>query len=192
MSFNIIVPNQGNSPGIFPAQNNENFRRLKAIINAEHDFTDSTSLSQGIHKQCTFINRATPVGLPAGNGVLYSQADGSGASQLHWYNGASDVTITPGVQVLTGTANIGPLSEITIFPDPGYPYQAYYFLGANGLAVISAATAVHYSNNVNVIEAAQTANIQIFYSGNGLKVKNIANSGSPIATLWTLEIIRTG
>src|SRR6516225_3709628 len=95
MTFSIIVPNATQSPGLFPAQNNTNFQRLKDIINNDHNFTDSTSLGQGIHKQCTMINRDTPVGLPAGNGILYSQADGVGASQLHWYNGASDVTLTP-------------------------------------------------------------------------------------------------
>jgi hypothetical protein len=95
MTFSIVVPNASQSPGLFPAQNNTNFQRLKDIINNEHNFTDSSSVAQGIHKQCTMINRDTPVGLPAGNGVLYSQADGSGASQLHWYNGASDVVLTP-------------------------------------------------------------------------------------------------
>ena len=95
MTFSIVVPNASQSPGLFPAQNNTNFLRLKDIINNDHNFTDSTSLSQGIHKRVTLINQDTPVGLPAGNGILYAKADSGGASQLNWYNGAANYVLTP-------------------------------------------------------------------------------------------------
>jgi hypothetical protein len=68
---------------------------LKDIINNDHNFTDSSSLSQGIHKRVTLINQDTPVGLPAGNGILYAKADSGGASQLNWYNGAANYILTP-------------------------------------------------------------------------------------------------
>jgi len=105
MTFSIIVPNANQSPGLFPTQNNTNFQRIKDIVNNDHNWTNSSSASQGIHKQCTFINRTTPVGLPAGNGVLYSQADTTGASQLRWYNGASDVQVTNSGEVLVASGN---------------------------------------------------------------------------------------
>ncbi len=89
MTFSITVPNAGQSPGFFPAQNNTNFSRLKDIINNEHNFLDTASTApeiaaQGIHKQVTLINKsATVAALPAGNGILYSMNDAAlSTSQL--------------------------------------------------------------------------------------------------------------
>jgi len=126
MAYNIIVPFQQASPGIFPAQNNENFQRLRDIINNDHFFTDSIDVgSQGIHKQCTMINRADPGSLPGGSGILYSKNDSNGNAQLNWYNGNSIVQMTPGVQLFEGiTASLGSGAFADIFPDPGYSYQA--------------------------------------------------------------------
>lgn len=196
MTFNIIVPNQGSSPGIFPAQNNTNFLRLKDIINNDHNFTDSSSLSQGIHKQATFINRNTPVGLPAGNGILYSQADTTGASQLHWYNGATDVQITPGVQAVSGSVSLISTQLSTVFADPGYAYMAYCYASVQGAApsvnpsnsVFTLAT--HNANNTNYVSGStQGAGVIFtFDGGNDLKIKN---QSLPTSTFqWTLAIIR--
>jgi hypothetical protein len=87
-TYNIVVPNQGQSPGFFPQQNNDNFQRLRDIINNEHNFLNTAAspgevAAQGIHKQVTLINKTSTVStLPAGNGILYSKADTAGASQL--------------------------------------------------------------------------------------------------------------
>jgi hypothetical protein len=133
MTFSIIVPNANQSPGLFPTQNNTNFQRIKDIVNNDHNWTDSTSASQGIHKQCTFINRTTPVGLPAGNGVLYSQADTTGASQLRWYNGASDVQITNSGEILIGSGSAALTTTSTnIFtvPDNSFGYMYLWRAGS--------------------------------------------------------------
>jgi|SRR6187551_3765291 len=125
MPYEIITPFQNASPGVFPAQNNENFQRLRDIINNDHFFTDSVDVNaQGIHKQMTMINRADPGALPAGGGILYSKLDGNGVAQVNWYNGASIVQITPGIQNIEGSSLITfPVAGV-IFPDPGYSYQA--------------------------------------------------------------------
>lgn len=104
MTFSITVPNAAQSPGLFPAQNNTNFSRLKDIINNDHNFTNSAAAAQGIHKQATFINRAAPAGaLAAGNGILFaSQIDGT--SQLSWYNGVKTYQLTP--------VNAGPIAIV--------------------------------------------------------------------------------
>jgi len=84
MTFNIVVPASAESPGVFPAQNNTNFDRLRANINNDHNFQNTNAADQGIHRQCTMINRATPVGpLAAGNGILYSKNDVNGNAQLN-------------------------------------------------------------------------------------------------------------
>ncbi len=129
MTFSIVVPNANQSPGVFPAQNNTNFQRLKDIQNADHNFTNSVALEQGIHKQCTMINRATPVGLPnGGNGVFYSK-DTAGVSQLYWWNNVEEVQITPSTLTMKGSQNFGSGGGTAlIFADPGYNYQATGFL----------------------------------------------------------------
>lgn len=190
MTFSTTVPNSTQSPGLFPAQNNTNFLRIKDIVNIDHNWTDSSSLSQGIHKQATFINRNAPGALPAGNGILYSTPDASGASQLNWYTSAGNVQITPGVQVYTGNPILAPLASSTMFADPGYAYQAYYWLGAVGFFSLSAGITVHFINDVNQIIATQAPFIEVTYSGNDLIVTNTANTGSPIPVVWTLEVIR--
>lgn len=124
MTYTIIAPNASQSPGLFPAQCNTNWQRLLDIINNDHNFLNTASAPQGIHRQCTMINRAAPVGvLPAGNGIFYSRDD-SGASQLHWYNGATDYQITPVPDIypvkIVNSATLGAGATQTIFADPGY------------------------------------------------------------------------
>ncbi len=96
MTYSITVPNASQSPALFPAQNNTNSLRLKDIINADHNFLDTSAADQGAHKQVTYINRTAPIGLPAGtNSILYA-ASVSGTSQLFFYNDAAQTyQITP-------------------------------------------------------------------------------------------------
>mgnify|MGYP001590969589 CR=1 FL=1 len=127
MTYVIIVPNATQSPGLFPAQNNENFLRIKDIVNNDHNWTDSSSASQGIHKQSTYINRATPVTLTAGNGILYSQADTAGASQLFWYNGAANSQLTnTDFLVATGEKALTTVSSGSIFTVPPNSFGHIY------------------------------------------------------------------
>lgn len=96
MTFNTNAPNSSQSPGIFPAQNNQNNARLKTIINADHVFNDTTQSTDGVHRQCTMIARAKPVGLPVGsNSILYTWLDSLSKAQLRFYNGTTDYQITP-------------------------------------------------------------------------------------------------
>lgn len=93
MTFNTNVPNAGQSPGLFPPQNNTNFDRLKVIINNDHVFNDTSPLptldTDGRHRQVTLISRSDPGGfLPAGtNGIIYSKLGASGSSSPWWFNG---------------------------------------------------------------------------------------------------------
>lgn len=89
MTFNANVPNASQSPGLFPAQANTNFSRLRTIINRDHVFNNTTDATDGIHKQVTMRSRSTPSSLPAGNGILYSQTF-DGANEVFWYNGITN------------------------------------------------------------------------------------------------------
>ena len=97
MTFDTTVPNAGQSPGLFPAQNNTNYARLKTIINADHVFNDTSQSTDGFHRQATMIARAIPVSIPAGaNSILYTWIDGNGQAQLRFYNGSTNFQITSG------------------------------------------------------------------------------------------------
>jgi hypothetical protein len=84
MTFNSAIPNPGKSPSLFPAENQTNMARLRANINRDHNFLDTLAAGNGIHKQCTFMDRLpVPTGFPGGNGILYSAPDPNTArSQL--------------------------------------------------------------------------------------------------------------
>lgn len=49
MTFNPLVPLNGDSPGIFPAQNQTNMTRLKTMIAADHQFNNSAAANDGYH-----------------------------------------------------------------------------------------------------------------------------------------------
>lgn len=104
MSFDPNIPNAGQSPGLFPAQSNTNYARLKTIINTEHVFNDTAAASDGIHRQMTTVNRADPVTVGAGNAVLYTKST-SGASQLFFYNGVNVQQITPFADLIKAMVN---------------------------------------------------------------------------------------
>lgn len=95
MSFDITVPNAGQSPGLFPSQNNTNFSRLKDLISGDHVFNDSVQADDGVHNQVTLVARATPTALPSGtNGILYGKLLGSKAYPFY-YDGSNDFMMVP-------------------------------------------------------------------------------------------------
>ena len=158
MTFDPNIPNAGQSPGLFPPQNNQNFARIKTIINADHVFNDTTQSTDGFHRQCTMIARAQPVALPTGsNAILYSWLDGAGQTQLRFYNGATDYQLTPlvagptkvtGSVALAGNATSGTIYTIpdnsfgTIFVNyisPAGNFYRYYMFYKSGTTFVDAA-----------------------------------------------------
>lgn len=90
MTFDPNRPNNGQSPGVFPAQNQTNWARLKAIINADHNFLDSPADAQGAHNQVTLIDRSDPSSLLTGtDSILYGKTASDTVSELWFYDGAT-------------------------------------------------------------------------------------------------------
>jgi len=195
MSFNSSVPNASKSPANFPPQNIKNMTRLKEIINAEHNFTNALSPSQGIHRQCTFINKtAIPVVLTAGNGILFSFPDADGNSQLNWYNGVKNVQITPFENLapirLVGSASVASGNTADILNVP------YDFTGTGHAYIQSTANFrwcftefIRYGNFKAASEIKNGGNssdpvIAFAVSGNALVVKN--NASTTQTLIWTL------
>ena len=87
MTFNPITPNAGESPSLFPTQNNACYSRLQTTIGAEHVFNPSADPTDGIHKQVTLITAADPGSLPAGNGIVYLKSIGP-ANRPAYYDGS--------------------------------------------------------------------------------------------------------
>lgn len=197
--FNPIVPLSTESPGVFPAQNNGNFTRLKTLISGDHIFNDSDAANDGTHKQVTTTFRADPTSLPMDtNGMIFNKLDTvSNASQLYWYDGTNIEQMTGQTKVLTGKATVAADTSLVIFANPGYTYMAI----AWGAEV---STSEKYTlrlmmkqptTNVKVIvEASGSAsdmakNVSFnFGPGSDLRIKN--NNTSSMDLIWTLNITR--
>lgn len=198
MTFDVNVPNGGQSPGLFPLQNNTNFFRLKTIINADHVFNDTAQSTDGVHRQVTMIVRATPVGLPTGtNGILYSKIDGAGQTQLYFYNGNLDYSITAANSetVISGTVNVsGSFTNMSLIP-PNVFGDVYLWKGL----FMQAGTFVSDGSSVNGYSFAEkfesgtgaTQILRLGYAGDGasglnLRVQN--DRGSSFNGIWTYKI----
>lgn len=78
MTFDPTKPNSGESPSVAPAQIQTNWSRLEAIIDADHQFNDSSANNDGYHNRVSLLNNAV-ASLPTdSNAVMYSKNDGLG------------------------------------------------------------------------------------------------------------------
>ena len=145
MTFDANVPNGGQSPGLFPAQNNTNFTRLKTIINADHVFNDTGQDTDGIHRQMTLVDRDTPTVLLTGsNSITYGKLASDNSSDVWFYNGTLNNQLN--WRELQGTCNMtSSFSDIVAIPANCYGY-IYLFkdIAPNGQYVSSGTFA---SNN---------------------------------------------
>ncbi len=191
MSYNVIVPSAGASPGVFPGQNNANFQRLLDIINAEHNFTTGSSDTQGIHRRVTLISYPTgqPPSVTVGNGILYTIADVNNIAQLHWLSNGGDVQLTPGIQYFTGVTSVASNATETIFADPGYSYQAYVWAAIQSGSTGVLAVAVRQLTGGNyVLTTFPNNTLTLTYVSNNLSVTNSSNITRSIN--WTVEILK--
>lgn len=197
MTFNPSIPNASQAPNLFPAQNSANFTQLRKIIAADHQFNNTAQANDGFHNQCTMINRAVPGSLPSGaNGIFYSFLDGSGQSQLAWYNGTNFI-LTPYDEVLpirlVGSA--GPVAGggvATIFPNPGYNYMGSGFVYVNASFVNRYQSIYRLGTGTSIgditSQSGAISRPNFVFSGQDLQVKN--NDGSTRTILYSIIINR--
>lgn len=198
MTFNPSVPNASQAPNLFPPQNSANFTQLRKIIAADHQFNNTAQANDGFHNQCTMIDRAVPVALPSGaNGIFYSFLDGSGQSQLGWYNGTTNQILTPYDELLpirlVGSA--GPVASgasVTILAAPGYNYMGAGFVYVNASFVNRYQSIYRLGTGVSIQDiTSQSGSISrptFVYSGQDLQVQN--NDGSTRTLLYSIIINR--
>jgi hypothetical protein len=195
MSYNVTVPNAGQSPGLFPAQANTNFNRLQQIINNEHVFNNTLNIdTDGVHRQVTLIDRAKPASVPAGtNGVLYAKTV-SATSQLFYFNGVVDTQITPNNGTLypltiVGSATVPSGGTVTAYADPGFEYNGIGTVNIQSTNIFGQYTIVRSGANFKgTIDDNGTASPQFLFSGNNLQVKN--TQLSPKILVWSLMLNR--
>jgi len=98
MTYDPNVPVATQSPGAFPTQANTNWARLKTIIKADHVFNDTEPVpsTDGFHKQVTMLVRGEPSPpISPADAILYSKLDANSLPQLWYYNGTTDLQMTP-------------------------------------------------------------------------------------------------
>ncbi len=196
MTFNANVPNAGQSPGLFPPQNNQNFTNLKNLINRDHIFNDTlvANDNSGTHRQVTLTARATPGSLPTGtNGIFYSKLVSS-LGELFWYDGTSEIQIST-YTVLSGTVAVtSAFSTIVAIPANKFG-EIYLYKGRfiQAGAFVSDGTVVNgYSYAEKYVSGSGASQIlELAFDGNGasalnLRVKN--PSGSSFDGTWTYKV----
>lgn len=195
MTFDPSVPTTSQSPGLFPAQNNTNFTRLKTIINADHVFNDTVQSTDGIHRQMTLVSRAVPVSLPSGsNSMLYSWVDSLSRSQLRFYNGVTDVQLTPPQELfpirVVSSTSLTNGSTATAYADPGFRWAGTGFVMLDNSTIFGFWNLLRSgTNDRNEIDSSGGSIRPTFeWSGNNLIVRN--NFGSTQTVVWSLIINR--
>lgn len=196
MTFDPNVPNASQSPGVFPAQNNTNFARLKTIINADHVFNDTAQTTDGVHRQVTMIARASPVGLPTGtNAILYAWVDSQSRTQLRFYNGAVDIQLTPPDELypirVVQTQSVNGNQTVTAFADPGYRWAGTGWAAITGQNIFRFYNILRMGgNDIHEIDTndGSTSRPTFSFSGNNLRITN--NDSSTQSLTWSLIINR--
>ena len=94
MTFDASIPLASDSPGIFPAQSQQNFQRLLALLGADHQFNLSAAATDGYHNLIHMTQQA-PTGALSGIGRLYVKVV-SGIVQLFYMDDAgTEYQVTP-------------------------------------------------------------------------------------------------
>lgn len=193
MTFDPNVPNAGQSPGIFPPQNNTNFARLKTIINADHIFNDTAQPDDGIHRQVTLTPIADPTTFPTGaGGVLYLKNLGP-SNELFFFNGVTRQQLTPYETVLpirhTGTENLAG-GDSLIFFNPSYNWAGtgWAILGNSFRFYNVIRNGAFADANELDSHSGSFSRPTLSFSGTGLRITN--NESSSQAVTWSIIVNR--
>lgn len=190
MTFNPSVPLNGDSPAIFPAQNQVNMARLQTLLGADHQFNLSAAADDGYHN-LVHLTAQAPTGALAGIGRVYVKSTG-GVIQLFYMDDTGvERQITPfdvlvpvrvtGSQVIAGNTSVTILSVAYGFAGIGIAYingtniqRTYNFMRSG------AAVDIHEldSNDGGISRPT------IQFSGTDLTVRNQSSGAQTV--VWSL------
>ncbi len=81
---------------------------------------------------------------------------------------------------------------LTIFPNPGFRYQAVVFAAKLDAAFATELTygvnCVHFQAGNNYVVGGSGAFVQVSYTGNDIQLKNVI--GSAVNLCWTIQVNR--
>ena len=124
MTFSTNVPAASDSPGLFPAQAQTNWGRLKTIIDANHQFNDTAAANDGYHVNMKMLGQAVPANDATVGQPFVDSADST--NQLSWKDGSNNVyqitptipirasvtfTVTAGVPTIVNSHNVASVSS---------------------------------------------------------------------------------
>lgn len=159
MPYKTNIPNASQSPGLFPAQAQENFTRLKNIISANHKFNDSADpATDGFHQIIKIIPSAEPANNSSVGQSFVNSADST--NQLYHKDGLNRVfQITPCL----------PLRAAIVFTPAGpngtvsYAFNATMGIkqgvGIYRIAFTNAIPTVNYYWSINLIPVNSTGGV---------------------------------
>lgn len=196
MTFDPNVPNASQSPGLFPAQANTNFARIKTLINADHVFNDTASSTDGVHRQMQMVARAVPVSLAVGvNAICYTWIDSLGRAQLRFYNGVTDVQLTPPQELypirVAGATSLAAGASTTVYADPGFRWAGTGWAMLQNTIIYTFYNLLRSGSNRGVsIDTSTTGPVRPTFSfvGNDLVITNNDLAGQAVE--WSLIINR--
>jgi len=194
MTFNPAVPLNGDSPAIFPSQNQVNMARLQTIIGADHQFNLTAAADDGYHNVIHLTQQA-PTGALAATGRLYCRSNGPNIQLFYMDDSGVENQITPfdfqNPSKVFGSTVLASGATVNIFN------VAYAFTGFGTVFVLGTTSQRTYNflrtgvlTDLNELDnnSGAVSRPTLQFSGTILQAKN--NSGSSQTVLWSLMINR--
>lgn len=122
MTFTITVPVTGQSPGAFPAQAHTNWQRIRENIQGDHEFNNTSAVTEGKHKKVTFINQASAPAISGGNSIMWGKVSAFDGVNEVWFNNG---TVTQQLNWRERTGTVTFLSAATLTVISGIPTNSY-------------------------------------------------------------------
>ena len=184
MTFDPAIPLSGDSPSIFPAQNQTNYTRLQTIIGADHQFNLSATANDGYHN-VVHLTQQAPTGALASIGRLYSKSSDSRIHQFYIDSSGDSYQVTPtlpiracvnfsgvGAAAIRSQVNVASvvrdaqgqytINFTTAMPNVNYIVQVTGMRNSSNTACVgSIRSSATYSNSV------QTGFVKVEFSGSG-------------------------
>lgn len=191
MTFNASVPLNGDSPGVYPAQNQVNMQRLQAIVGANHQFNLSAAANDGYHNLINMTLQA-PSGPLADTGRTYVKISGGLVQLFYMDDAGTEYQVTPdyvnSTMKISGSISLASHASHTILA------VAYNFTGL-GTTFIDATTTqstanFYRSGSTTSLDTLNTSGQfpEFIFSGTDLTVRN--NDSVTRTIVWSLMINR--
>lgn len=194
MTYVAGAPATSDSPGIFPAQAQANFGRLKLLLGNDHQFNDTFSANDGYHNLIHMTEQA-PTGALAGVGRLYVKTV-DGSIELFYRNDlGTESQITPESSIssflITGHATIASGGFELVFPCPTYDYTGIAQVYIKDSSFISTESILRTGTASNTFALGATITLGTAFLGSPPDLYVTNTTGSTHDIYWAISISRT-